>query len=265
MYEFGRNHTTRWAYISVLFGTGLCELRYLLPHTCIEDMDAQLEIAIRSFPIAVDTAFLSSKTGEGGAAGGGGEFGRQGDMEGVLQFDICYNNQVQQISLPNDQTVGELKGHIDYALGIDIKNIYLTEVQSVRAPIYYMNDDQMLRELELGTENLLQLCDNMPPSPNQETETVPDLEEEVDRDFKLTIILVKPGQEKDQIVTTYFHPLQTVFTVKHSFFEITDIPISQQVWEGWPNGAHDQMKLRNSGIAKEHQLVLSRRRTMMFL
>ncbi len=52
---------------------------------------------------------------------------------------------------------------------------------------------------------------------------------------------------------------QTVLNIKLDLSNLTDIPVSKQVWRGWPENVNDQLSLVQLGIPREHNLYINRK------
>lgn len=51
---------------------------------------------------------------------------------------------------------------------------------------------------------------------------------------------------------------QNILSIKTDVYTITDIPVRHQVWFGWPNNVTNITTLAESGVEREHNLVLKR-------
>ena len=51
----------------------------------------------------------------------------------------------------------------------------------------------------------------------------------------------------------------TVLNIKLDTATMTDIPVSKQVWTGWPEGANDELSLAQIGMQQEHHLTVARK------
>ena len=51
---------------------------------------------------------------------------------------------------------------------------------------------------------------------------------------------------------------QTVLSIKLDIGNLTTIPVSKQVWTGWPENVNDDLSLAQLGIPKEHKLLVNR-------
>ena len=49
---------------------------------------------------------------------------------------------------------------------------------------------------------------------------------------------------------------KTVLDIKIDISMLTNIPVSKQVWRGWPESIADELSLAQIGIAKKHKLYV---------
>ena len=49
---------------------------------------------------------------------------------------------------------------------------------------------------------------------------------------------------------------KTVLDIKIDISMLTNIPVSKQVWRGWPNDIADELSLAQIGIQKRHRLFV---------
>ncbi len=49
-----------------------------------------------------------------------------------------------------------------------------------------------------------------------------------------------------------------MLSVKLDVSNLTEIPVSKQVWTGWPEGANDDLSLAQVGMEQEHHLTVDR-------
>ena len=52
---------------------------------------------------------------------------------------------------------------------------------------------------------------------------------------------------------------KTVLDIKIDISMLTNIPVSKQIWRGWPNDIADELSLAQIGIPKRHKLYVSQR------
>lgn len=57
-----------------------------------------------------------------------------------------------------------------------------------------------------------------------------------ERSYAITVFNLSNGEDYDEIP---FEGSQTVLAVKLTFENLSDIPLSRQLWEGWPDAAND--------------------------
>lgn len=53
-----------------------------------------------------------------------------------------------------------------------------------------------------------------------------------------------------------FPGFQNILAIKTDVYTITDIPVRHQVWSGWPNNVTNTTTLAESGVERDHNLVL---------
>merc|ERR1719483_1003958 len=53
-----------------------------------------------------------------------------------------------------------------------------------------------------------------------------------------------------------FKPTKTILDIKIDVSMLTNIPVSKQVWRGWPESIADELSLAQIGISKKHKLYV---------
>ena len=54
----------------------------------------------------------------------------------------------------------------------------------------------------------------------------------------------------------YFTATKTVLDIKIDVSMLTNIPVSKQVWRGWPESIADELSLAQIGISRKHKLYV---------
>jgi hypothetical protein len=58
------------------------------------------------------------------------------------------------------------------------------------------------------------------------------------------------------IFMIFFTATKTVLDIKIDVSMLTNIPVSKQVWRGWPESIADELSLAQIGISKKHKLYV---------
>ena len=61
-----------------------------------------------------------------------------------------------------------------------------------------------------------------------------------------------------QFFVLSFLATQSLLNIKLDIATLTDIPVSKQVWTGWPKDSSDELSLAQLGIPQEHHLTVNR-------
>lgn len=164
-------------------------------------------------------------------------------------FKIHFNNEVHKITIPNSATVGELKAKICEKTAVPVCRQALKGWEPGKQKDL-QNSSTVLKSLNIGKEvNLILndmtgegiLGDNDPLSQNR-------------LNYKLHINV----QPEGNLLELKFPGHQNILSIKTDVYTITDIPVRHQVWFGWPNNVTNSTTLAESGVEREHNLVLKR-------
>lgn len=244
--------------------------------TGIDDMSvaiAHLEQANWSLQIAANAAIIGNVAEVG--RGGGNNAAPQEAIRRIkiLAFEIKYEDRTVQISVPDDETVADLKLRIQGETQVRVEEQDLTGFRSEGGPIYHVNDNQKLSVLNLRLENSLRLRKNTPAAPpavaavavgadaaaspeSIDNTTATNFYPEEKEDYQLIITVLKTDGTEDQTYELNFRPAQTILKVKKDVHDITNIPVRYQKWEGWPETVYDNLQLMKSDLPRKHKLIL---------
>lgn len=164
-------------------------------------------------------------------------------------FKIHFNSEVHKITVPNTATVGELKAKICEKTAVPVCRQALKGWEPGKQKDL-QNSSTVLKSLNIGKEvNLILtdmtgegfLGDSDPVSQNRQNYTLH--------------INVQP---EGNLLELKFPGHQNILSIKTDVYTITDIPVRHQVWFGWPNNVTNITTLAESGVEREHNLVLKR-------
>jgi len=176
----------------------------------------------------------------------------------LLEFNIDCDGRFINITAPDDESVGDLKLRIQGETDVNAEDQELTGFYSTRARCHHrhITDRQKLSELNLPGTNALTMKNKNAPSEEVSHTVAPADPAEV-HDFTLIITVKKEDDGEENTHTVHFRPLQTVHRVKLDLADVTNIPVRQQNWVGWPQNVYDSLTLEKSGIPRLHKLYLS--------
>ena len=174
----------------------------------------------------------------------------------IIEFAVHYNGTIKNIRATDDERIWDLKQRIETETKVKIKDQVLEGLHPLRGPLHYINNEQKISELFLQTINPIYLKNADNPS-LQRYPLTSDERNARHCDFKLLITARKSDSHADEQYTIHFRPDQTVHRVKVDISDVTDIPVSRQKWEGWPENVYDNLTLERSGIPREHRLYVS--------
>lgn len=167
-----------------------------------------------------------------------------------LNFHVYFREKDAKLTLPDTDTVGELKNTIFVRLGVPVCQQNLQGWKN--SP---KSDSVTLSSLNLPKENTLYVI-------------VPDLEDGctaaeeskfVERLIQTYTLNIR-DEASNKTYKLKFLGSKTILEVKTDVYTLTDIPVRHQVWKGWPpNVVNDKTTLASSGINyPSHDFVLER-------
>merc|ERR1712223_1969805 len=132
------------------------------------------------------------------------------------------------------------------------------DLRGFKVNVFPMSDHRKLNELSLPKENFLYLL--TPNNPGEDTAEAgtgtsngdPHIGDDEDADFVLQIT----DESQNREYSLNFRPTKTVLDIKIDISMLTIIPVSKQVWRGWPESIADELSLAQIGIAKKHKLYV---------
>lgn len=165
-------------------------------------------------------------------------------------FKIQFNNEVHKVTVPNTATVGELKTKICEKTAVPVcrqalKGWELGKQKDLQ------NSSTMLKSLNIGKEVNLILSDMTGEGFLGDTDPL-------SSQNRLNYTLHINVQPEGNLLELKFPGHQNILSIKTDVYSITDIPVRHQVWFGWPNNVTNTMTLAESGVEREHNLVLKR-------
>jgi len=238
--------------------------------TGIDEVDvaiAQLEQANWSLQIAVNAALATPGDVAAAAAPGGGNQAANnpgGNIHRIriVNFDIRFEERTIQLSVPDDETILDLKERIHRETQVKVDDQDLSGFRSAGGPIYHVNNTQKLSSLNLIETNALRMRKNVPaPAPitPQLDSTMP-YDPEEKKDFVLSVVVLKDDGSEEKSFELNYRPATTVLKVKKDLVDLTEIPVRHQKWVGWPESRFPdhELTLMKSGMPRSHKLILSR-------
>ncbi|XP_035698614.1 FAS-associated factor 1-like [Branchiostoma floridae] len=169
----------------------------------------------------------------------------------MLEFKVEYRERTVDVMLDDTSTVGNIKEVLQAELGIP------TDKQHLRGFSQEEPDDAVLSTLNLPRENrLFLLTPDLPvASGSQEVDGESDVLTKLGMDFKLNV----RDRDRDISYPLSFPGSRTIREVKCDVYSLTDIPVRNQIWKGWPQDAKDDDVLgytsQTSGEKELHGLV----------
>ncbi|KAI8509269.1 pre-rRNA processing and 40S ribosomal subunit assembly [Branchiostoma belcheri] len=160
----------------------------------------------------------------------------------MLEFKVEYRERTVEVMLDDTSTVGNIKEVLQAELGIP------TDKQHLRGFSQEEPDDAVLSTLNLPRENrLFLLTPDLPvASGSQEVDGESDVLAKLGMDFKLNV----RDRDRDISYPLSFPGSRTIREVKCDVYSLTDIPVRNQIWKGWPQDAKDDdMTLAGCGIS----------------
>lgn len=167
-----------------------------------------------------------------------------------VDFKILFNNELHKISISNHATVGELKTKICEKTAVPVCRQALKGWEPGKQDV--QNSATLLKTLSIGKEVNLILTDMTVEG------FVGESGEPLSSQNRQNYTLHINVQPKGDILQLKFPGHQNILSIKTDVYTITDIPVRHQVWSGWPNNVTNSTTLAESGVEREHNLVLKR-------
>ncbi|XP_058830467.1 FAS-associated factor 1 isoform X2 [Topomyia yanbarensis] len=165
-------------------------------------------------------------------------------------FKIHFNNELHLISISNHATVGDLKTKICEKTAVPVcrqalKGWELGKQKGVQS------STTVLKSLNIGKEVNLILTDMTVEGFVGGTDLLSSQNKQI---YTLHINV----QPEANLLVLEFPGHQNILSIKTDVYTITDIPVRHQVWSGWPTNITNSTTLAESGVEREHNLVLKR-------
>lgn len=179
----------------------------------------------------------------------------------MLEFNIQHNNRMIQLKVPDTEDLKTLKMLLQGETGFPPCQ---QDLRGFKVNVFPMSDHRKLNELNLPKENFLYLL--TPTSPTAEsaedgsaaagTSTSNGDPHIGDDDEEADFVLQITDESQNRDYSLNFKPTKTVLDIKIDVSMLTNIPVSKQVWRGWPESIADELSLAQIGISKKHKLYV---------
>ncbi|XP_055630462.1 FAS-associated factor 1 isoform X2 [Toxorhynchites rutilus septentrionalis] len=165
-------------------------------------------------------------------------------------FRVLFNNELHVINISNHATVGELKAKISEKTGVPVCRQALKGWEPGKQK-EVQNSSTLLKSLNIGKDVNIILTDMTVEGFVGETDPLSSQNKQI---YTLHINV----QPEGNILVLKFPGHQNILSIKTDLYTIVDIPVRHQVWSGWPNNVTNSTTLAESGVEREHNLVLKR-------
>ncbi|MBN3318815.1 FAF1 factor, partial [Atractosteus spatula] len=169
----------------------------------------------------------------------------------MLNFRVEYRDRNVEVVLEESSTVGDIKQILETELQIPVSKMQLKGWKTGD-----VTDSTVLRSLHLPKNNSLYVLtpDIVPTASTSQTSA---LQESLNQNF----LLIISHREAQRDYSLNFPGSKTIQEVKRNIYDLTNIPVRHQQWEGWPATAtDDSMTLAAAGITYPcHHLIVCRR------
>ena len=125
------------------------------------------------------------------------------------------------------------------------------DLRGFKVNVFPMSDHRKLSELNLPKENFLYL---LTPTNSEEAAAAANGDPEDGEDENADFVLQVADELQQRDYSLNFRPTKTVLDIKIDVSMLTNIPVSKQVWKGWPEFVADELSLAQLGIPKKHKL-----------
>ncbi|XP_028668293.1 FAS-associated factor 1 [Erpetoichthys calabaricus] len=169
----------------------------------------------------------------------------------MLNFRVDYRDRSVDVVLEDSSSVGEMKQILEMELQIPASKMQLKGWKTGD-----VTDITVLRSLHLPRNNSLYVL-TPDITPTAMTSQASALQESLSQNF----LLVISHREAQRDYSLNFPGSKTIQEVKRNIYDLTNIPVRHQQWEGWPSSARDDsITLAESGISHPcHHLSVCRR------
>uniref|UniRef100_V9KLB1 Fas (TNFRSF6) associated factor 1 n=4 Tax=Callorhinchus milii TaxID=7868 RepID=V9KLB1_CALMI len=173
----------------------------------------------------------------------------------MLNFRVEYRDRNVEVVIEDTSTVGAIKQILENELQIPVSQMQLKGWKSPDT-----SDSTILRSLHLPKNNSLYVLTPelaQPGSAGPATSQASTLQESLNQNFMLIIT----HREAQRDYSLNFPGTRTIQEVKRNIFDLTNIPVRHQVWEGWPASFEDDsVTLAAAGLSYPcHRLTVSKR------
>ncbi|XP_078074676.1 FAS-associated factor 1 [Mustelus asterias] len=173
----------------------------------------------------------------------------------MLNFRVEYRDRNVEVVVEDTNTVGAIKQILENELQIPLSQMQLKGWKSTD-----VSDSTILRSLHLPKNNSLYVLTPdivQPGSDGPATSQSSALQESLNQNFMLIIT----HREAQRDYSLNFPGTRTVQEVKRNIFDLTNIHVRHQIWEGWPASAEDDsVALAAAGLNYPcHRLTVSKR------
>ncbi|MGH0137278.1 UNVERIFIED_CONTAM: hypothetical protein FKN15_069602 [Acipenser sinensis] len=169
----------------------------------------------------------------------------------MLNFCVEYRSTNVDVVLEESSSVGEIKQILETELHVPVSKMQLKGWKTGD-----VTDSTVLRSLHLPKNNSLYVLtpDIAPTATTSQSGT---LQESLNQNF----LLVISHHEAQRDYSLNFPGSKTIQEIKRNIYDLTNIPVRHQQWEGWPATARDDsMTLAVAGISFPcHRLTVCRR------
>ncbi|XP_058460483.1 FAS-associated factor 1 isoform X1 [Malaya genurostris] len=165
-------------------------------------------------------------------------------------FKIHFNNELHSISISNHATVGDLKAKICEKTAVPVCRQALKGWEHGKQK-GVQNSNTVLKSLNIGKEVNLIMTDMTVEGFVGDTDPL-------SLQNKQTYTLHINVQPEAEMLVLKFPGHQNILSIKTDVYTVTSIPVRHQVWSGWPNNVTNNTTLAESGVEREHNLVLKR-------
>uniref|UniRef100_UPI00398F0199 FAS-associated factor 1 isoform X3 n=1 Tax=Pristiophorus japonicus TaxID=55135 RepID=UPI00398F0199 len=151
----------------------------------------------------------------------------------MLNFRVEYRDRNVEVVVEDTNTVGAIKQILENELQIPVSQMQLKGWKATD-----VSDSTILRSLHLPKNNSLYVLTPdiaQPGSDGPATSQSSALQESLNENFMLIIT----HREAQRDYSLNFPGTRTVQEVKRNIFDLTNIHVRHQIWEGWPASADD--------------------------
>ncbi|XP_075216778.1 fas associated factor casp [Lycorma delicatula] len=155
----------------------------------------------------------------------------------LLHFHISYGEQFIQLQIPDSSHVSDLKLMVCSKTHVPVCQQVLTGWK--KEPT---SDSCVLSSLELPRENLLFLTG--PEQDKSASDAM--LGELLTKKYSLVI----RDETRNKSYNLSFEGSKPIGEIKAAVYNLTDIPVRNQLWSGWPSGIDDRSILAQAGLTQ---------------